>query len=76
MKAGNKNVALTVAGLIFGIVAILHAIRIFTGFNLLIARHLVPVWVSYPSFVVFFALSVWMFVARRDGGEVKAKGKR
>lgn len=66
LNVGNKDTALLVAGLIFGVVSLVHLSRIFLEFNLIIARQMVPQWVSYPGFVIFFLLSLWMFAAKNN----------
>ena len=71
MKTRSQDTALFAAGLIFAIVAMAHLTRIFTQFNLIIARQIIPEWVSYPGFGVFLLLSVWMFMAREK--EVRKK---
>ncbi len=65
MKAYNKDNALLVAAILFAIVALAHGIRILTHFNLIIARQIIPVWVSIPCFGVFLLLTVWMLMARK-----------
>lgn len=65
----NKDHALLAAGLIFGIVALAHMLRLFMPFNLLIARQLVPIWVSLPVCLLFVGLSCWMFAARATNGK-------
>lgn len=60
----SKDTALLGAGLIFGFVAFVHLLRLLFGFNLLIARHLIPVGASLPAFLVFLALTIWMFMAK------------
>ncbi len=64
MKTRSQDTALFAAGLIFAIVALAHMVRIFTHFNLIIARQIIPEWVSYPAFGIFLLLAVWMFMAR------------
>jgi hypothetical protein len=65
----NKDNALLVAGLIFSVVALAHLLRLILHFNLLIARYLIPEWVSIPGFIIFFGLAIWMFMARSSRGK-------
>jgi|GEM_PF-2872750 len=71
MKSASKNRdnALLVAGIIFLVAAALHLLRLIGQFNLLVARHLIPMWVSYVGFFVFFGLAIWMFVAWAGKGK-------
>jgi len=52
---------LTVAGTIFGIVALVHLYRIYDHFNLIVGTTEVPVWVNVTGAVIAGALSLWMF---------------
>lgn len=65
----SKDTALFVAGVIFAFIALVHLLRLLFNFNLLVARHIVPMWVSIPGFIIFFALAIWMFVARSSKGK-------
>jgi hypothetical protein len=56
----SKNMALRVAGCIFGIVAILHLIRIITGAMVIIASHSLPIWANVMGFLVTGFLSGWL----------------
>ena len=56
-----RNRALTVAGVLFFVVAILHLTRVLFHVEVLIGGFIVPMWVSVAGFVVAFALSLWMF---------------
>lgn len=57
-----KNTALTVAGIVFLIVAAAHALRILYGIDIVIAGRNIPVWPSSVAFVISIALTIWMFV--------------
>ena len=55
-----------VAAAIFALVAIIHIIRLFTHFKVVIGSHHVPDWVSYVAIVVGFFLS-WMLCREARG---------
>jgi hypothetical protein len=57
----SKKFGLRVAGLIFGVVAILHLIRLLLSVPVLISDYSLPVWVSYVGFVVTAFLSAWFW---------------
>jgi hypothetical protein len=48
-----------VAALVFGAVALAHAVRIARGLPVLIGEMPVPMWVSWVGFIVPAALCVW-----------------
>lgn len=58
--------ALIVAGIIFGIVALVHLYRIFYFFPVVIGAWAVPAGFSIVFFIVFGLLSFWMFWASKD----------
>ena len=60
-----KN-ALQVAGVVFGLVALLHLSRFLLHFDLMIGMTLVPVWVNGVGFVVASLLAFWMFKANKS----------
>lgn len=60
----SKDNALLVAGIVFGMMALIHLLRVIVHFNLLVARYLVPIWMSYPALLIFLGLTIWMFMAR------------
>ncbi len=61
----RKNRALVVAGTIFFIVAILHALRIFYQIQIVAGSTVIPFWLSYLGTAVFAVLAIWMFSARK-----------
>jgi uncharacterized membrane protein YphA (DoxX/SURF4 family) len=61
----NTKRPLAVAGIIFLIVAVVHLIRYFTQFDMVIAGYNVPLTVSLVAGVILLILSGWMFLARR-----------
>jgi len=56
----SKNIALRVAGCIFGIVAILHLLRIITGATVIITSCYLPIWANVMGFIVTGFLSGWL----------------
>ena len=60
----NKNLALLVAGIIFIIVAAIHATRLVNQTIIFFGAYIVPMWVSKVGFIVAVILASWMFVAR------------
>jgi hypothetical protein len=49
------------AVVLFGLIAIVHLLRLFTGWQVTVAGFVVPVWVSLPGLIVAagLALMVW-----------------
>ncbi len=60
----NKRIPLTVAGIIFLIMAIVHLARFFVKFGLIIAGYDFPLMGSLVVSIILFILSIWMFLAR------------
>jgi len=61
-----KDTALKVAGIIFFVVAIVHLLRIFLRFDVIIAGYVVPMWFSILGFIFPLVLSLWMFKISSD----------
>lgn len=61
----NKNIPLQVAGVIFGLVALAHLLRLIYHSQVVISGHTLPMEVSYIGFVIALGLSIWMFVASK-----------
>ncbi len=59
----GKNLALTVAGIVFAIVAIVHVFRLYYKWDIFAAGIVIPMWVSQVGLAVAVVLSVWMFAA-------------
>lgn len=57
----SKNVWLRIAGTIFGVVAILHLLRIVTGVPVLIGDFSLPVWVNWMGLVATVFLCAWLW---------------
>jgi len=60
----NLRLPLTVAGIVFALVALMHLLRVIYQWPILIATMSIPMYVSMIGFVVALALAIWMFVAR------------
>ncbi len=54
-----------VSGAIFGVVAVVHAVRIFDRWPVQIASHDIPVWVSWIAVIGGGALCLWALRAWR-----------
>ena len=57
----NKNKALTVASVIFGVIALAHLFRAVLNWNVTIETFAVPVYFSYILFVISAFLSWIMY---------------
>lgn len=55
--------ALIVAGIMFGLVTLLHLLRIIYHWPIIIATRIVPIWVSVIGFILPLLLMIWMFTA-------------
>lgn len=53
----NKHNYFLTAALIFGIIGIVHALRLWFGWEGIIGGWMVPVWVSWVAVVVAFFLA-------------------
>jgi hypothetical protein len=56
---------LIVSGIIFGVVAVLHALRLALNWQAQIGAWGVPMWASWIGIVVSGALCVWAFQVAR-----------
>ena len=58
----SQRTGLRVAGIIFGIICIVHLYRLlFSPFTLQIGSHQLPIWGSAVAMVIAGGLSVWMW---------------
>lgn len=55
-----------IAAAVFAVMAIVHLIRLFTHFQVIIGSHHIPQWVSYVGFLVAAFLS-WMLYREARG---------
>ncbi|MEO7047569.1 MAG: hypothetical protein ABI091_19885 [Ferruginibacter sp.] len=59
----NAYPALLVAGTLFGIVALMHVLRLFYRTEIIIGGKVIPMWLSIIGFILPLGLSIWMFMA-------------
>jgi uncharacterized protein YacL len=59
MERGNISAYLLISGVIFGLIALGHLIRVISGLALAIGQFSVPMWASYVAIVVSVVLCVW-----------------
>ena len=62
MSINSKILGLRVAGSIFGIVAVLHFLRVVTGLPVVIAGWMLPIWVNVLGFAGSGLLCVWLWL--------------
>lgn len=64
-----RTFGLRLAGTIFGLVAILHLLRVVTNIPVIIGDWLMPVWVNLLELIVTAAFSFWLFLvsSRMEG---------
>jgi len=60
-----QNKYTLVSGIIFGIVAVLQAVRALNQWAVQVGPISVPVWFSWMAVVVTSGLCVWAFTSRR-----------
>ena len=60
-----QKAALYTAGVIFAAGAVAHLVRLITGFEIVVAGVVAPLWVSYLGVVAAAVLAVWMVLAAR-----------
>ena len=64
MNASNKFTY--IAALIFALMGLVHVIRVFRPFQVILGTHSIPIWVSYVAVVVTFGLG-WMLCREARG---------
>jgi uncharacterized membrane protein len=65
-----------IAGIIFSLVALLHALRLLFGWHVTIENVVVPVWISWIGLAVAIYLAYQGFqLSRRIRSELKVFGK-
>jgi hypothetical protein len=55
-----------IAAALFALAAIVHIIRLFTNFNIVLGTHSIPMWCSYVGIVVAAFMS-WMLCREARG---------
>lgn len=58
-----KDSALATAGFILAFIALIHLLRIYFKFSIVIGSTAIPIWANVIGLIVFAALSFWMFYA-------------
>jgi len=61
MSINSKILGLRVAGTIFGIVAVLHLLRVVIGIPIAISGWMLPMWVNVLGFAGSGLLCVWLW---------------
>ena len=59
----NKSLPLSVAGIIFSLVALMHLLRLFYHWKILVAGYTIPMSVSVAGLFITVILALWMFIA-------------
>ena len=54
-----------ISGIVFGVVAVLQAVRAFNEWPVQVGPFAVPVWFSWLAFVVAGGLCLWAFKSER-----------
>ncbi len=62
MSINSKILGLRVAGSIFGIVAVLHFLRVVTGVTMVIAGWMLPIWVNVLGFAGSGLIGTWLWL--------------
>jgi hypothetical protein len=58
-----QKAALYASGVIFAAGAVVHVVRLITGFEIIAGPVVVPAWVSYPGALIAALLAIWMVAA-------------
>lgn len=61
-----QRIVLMIGGVVFGIVAIMHLLRIIYSISIIIAGYTMPLWASWAGLFVALILSILMFKASSD----------
>lgn len=59
----DKDIALILAGIVFGLVAIFHIVRLTYKLEVVIGGKVIPIQASIYGLILSFILSIWMFLA-------------
>ena len=64
----SKDFALRIASTIFGIVSMIHLLRVITGASVVIANWSLPLWVNIMGFVGtgFLCVVLWLLSVSKD----------
>ncbi|HOO90500.1 MAG TPA: hypothetical protein PLA74_06720 [Syntrophales bacterium] len=61
MKKDNHHIYLLISGVIFGLVAIMHLLRIINAWSFQMGPFHIPMWMSYGGIIIPAVLCVWAF---------------
>lgn len=59
----NKQIPLIVAGIIFSLVALVHLLRLYYHWEVIVAGQMIPMSLSVGGLVITAILALWMFIA-------------
>ena len=59
----NKNLPLVIGGIVFCLVALIHALRLYYQWEIQVDGYLIPMSASIIGLVVAGILALWMFIA-------------
>lgn len=68
MSDGSKKTYLHISGTIFGIVAILHLVRVISGWDFVLGPWSIPMFISWAGTIGPGLLSVWAFILASKNG--------
>jgi hypothetical protein len=57
----SKNAGLRIAGTIFGLVAVIHLLRLISGITVLIGDCSLPIWINIIGFIGTALLCTWLW---------------
>lgn len=60
-----KKAAFYTSGVLLAIGSAGHALRLFSGIDIVVAGIIVPGWVSFAAMIIGAALAVWIIVGAR-----------
>ncbi|MEI7501367.1 MAG: hypothetical protein WCK84_13085 [Bacteroidota bacterium] len=69
MLINSKIFGLLVSGTIFGIVAVLHLLRVVTGVPVVITEWILPIWVNVMGFAGSGLICVWLWLLSVSRGK-------
>jgi hypothetical protein len=56
----------TITVIVFAVMALVHLVRLFTGWEVIIAGYVVPVWFSLPALIVTGGLAIMIWREARS----------
>ena len=65
----SKTLALRIAGTIFGIIALIHLLRLITGVSIIIAGSPLPLWMNVAGFIATCFLCIWLWSLTLSQGD-------